>query len=61
MKLKEYLDKSKLGVYDFASVLKVTPNAVYNWIKGEIRPHRSIAKKIVKKTKQEVTMEDLGW
>lgn len=60
MRFEEYLIKHRLGVVEFSRLMKVTHQAVSNWKKGR-RPDRLYANKIVKRTKGEVSLEDLGW
>ena len=47
--------------YDFALMLKVSHSIVSGWIKELHRPTFKNAQKIFKKTKGQVTLEDLGW
>lgn len=60
MTLNEYLVRYNMRPYHFADRFRFSKCAVYMWIKGA-RPNISNAHKIVKKTKGEITLKELGW
>lgn len=59
MNINKYLEKHHLTQLEFAFRLKVTERTVYKWRIG-IKPRKKMAKKIVKATHGEVTLDELG-
>lgn len=61
MKLAEYIQKYKLSYTEFAKRYRLHDETVRNWIHGKHKPRLKIAKNIERRTKGEITLEDLGW
>jgi len=59
MTILEYINKYGLTRPQFAKKLGVVHQAISHWITGERHPRPSMAKKIIKKTGGEVTMQDI--
>lgn len=60
MKIKAFLRKSGLTLEEFAIIIGASVGSVFRWKHG-YRPNLRTAKKIVRKTKGEVSLKDLGW
>ena len=60
MKIDKYLEKHHLTQIEFAFRLRVTVLTIRKWMKG-IKPRKKMAMRIVRATKGEITLEDLGW
>ena len=59
-KLNEWYDSLNTNYANLAKKLGTTPISIANWLAG-IGPNKKNAIKFVKKTKGEISMEDLGW
>lgn len=60
MTLREFRDKNKLRNADLAKLFKTTNSCIHHWISGYAKPNDKNATIIYRKTKGEVTLEDLG-
>lgn len=60
MNLKEYRDKYNLKNAELARLFKVSEACVHHWINKYAKPGYKNAAIICKRTKGEVTLEDLG-
>lgn len=60
MSLEEYKEKYGLTYRCLSKMLNVSISGVYNWSNGNRIPKKKFARRIVKKTNGEVTMQDLG-
>jgi len=58
MNLKEYLDKHRLTVPEFAAANAISISSIYHYLAGG-RPTKRIAYLIEKYTRGEVTLEEL--
>lgn len=60
MKLERWLKRERMSVAEFAEEIEVGRTAAYRYLrKRKRRPHRDVAKRIVRLTKGAVTLEDL--
>ncbi len=60
MTLKEYKEKYNLKSVQLARMFKASQSCIHHWINGYAKPNLHHAAMIYKKTKGEVTLEDLG-
>jgi predicted transcriptional regulator len=58
MNLKEYFQKNRISIPDFAIKNKISSSSIYLYMRGQI-PSYAQAVKIVNMTKGEVTLKDL--
>ncbi len=61
MNLQEYRDKKSFTNKDLAKLFKVSEATVHNWIVKQVKPMSKHAIRIYRKTKGEVTLQDLGY
>ncbi len=61
MKLIEYRDKYKLKNSELARKLGVSPSSLHHWLSGRAKISLKNALIVYKKTKREVTLQDLGY
>ena len=63
MDLKDYLDSRNISIKEFSDMIKVSANAVSNYLHKRRAPTLKIALKIQEVTKNRVTFQDLltGW
>ena len=61
MLLKDYLKKYNIRPAIFGYELGLSHATIYNYLKGTRTPTKAIAERIVEKTANEVTMQDLGY
>lgn len=59
-KLKQFLDAHSLSAYDLFRITNISLTTIYKIINGG-RPRKDVAKKIVRATKREITLEDFGY
>ena len=59
MTLREYITNRHVNISRFARALHISTHSIYNYLKGT-KPEVEIALRIVKETKGEVTLKDLG-
>jgi len=58
MKLKEYLKKTQMSVYELAALAKISPSCLYTYLRGQ-KPNRLNAFRIEEVTKGAVTSKEL--
>lgn len=61
MLLKDYFRKYNIRPAIFGYELGLSHATIYNYLNGTRTPTKAIAERIVAKTKNEVTMQDLGY
>lgn len=60
MKLKEYLEMTKLTPFQFAMYNQLTPSTIYLYIAGTSTPRKMTKKRIKQATKGQVGLDDWG-
>lgn len=57
--IRKYIADKNISVAIFAAMARIDPQSVYNWYKGGVKMRRSVAIRIEKATKGELTFEQL--